>query len=127
MHLRIRCSIVISLSRFAVSGSINNTYNQIELHCHTKQGKSMTASHPATTGETSTIYHAPQIFNQAAIYIVALLVPIFVLPPIVAIRNDLKQRGVISTGTIMLSLVVLLVIVVALWLARHLKATAYVI
>jgi len=87
----------------------------------------MTASRPAATGDTSTIYRAPQLFNQAAVYIVALLVPIFALVPIVAIRNDLKQHGTISLATITLSLVVLLVIVVAFWLARHLKATAYLL
>ncbi len=73
----------------------------------------MTASRPAATGDTSTIYRAPQLFNQAAVYVVALLVPIFALVPIVAIRNDLKQHGTISLATITLSLVVLLVIVVA--------------
>jgi hypothetical protein len=87
----------------------------------------MTASHPAATGETCTIYHEPQVFNQVAVYIVALLVPIFALIPIVAIRNDLKQLGVISTGTITLSLVLVLIILVAFWVARHLKATAYLI
>ena len=88
-------------------------------------GQIMTASHPAATGETCTIYHEPQVFNQVAVYIVALLVPVFALIPIVAIRNDLKQQGVISTGTITISLVLLLVILVAFWVARHLKRTAY--
>ncbi len=84
----------------------------------------MTTSHPAATGETCTIYRAPQVFNQVAVYIVALLVPIFALVPIVAIRNNLKQGGIITVGTITLSLVVLLGILIAFWLARHLKATA---
>jgi hypothetical protein len=85
----------------------------------------MTAPHPAATGETLTIYRAPEIFNQAAVYIVALLVPIFALVPTVAIRNDLKQRGTISSATITLSVVILLIILVAFLVARHLKATAY--
>ena len=86
----------------------------------------MTASRPAT-GQTSTIYRAPQLFNQAAVYIVALLVPIFALVPIVAVRNDLRLHGTISSATITVSLVVLLAIVVAFWVARHLKATAYLL
>ncbi len=87
----------------------------------------MTSSRSATTGETATIYRAPEVSNQAALYIAAPLIPILALVPIFAIRNDLKSGGTISTTTIIVSLVILLAILTTLWLARHQTAIPYLL
>jgi hypothetical protein len=81
----------------------------------------------AATGETSKIYQASSVYNQAAVYIVALLLPIVALGPIIAVRNDLKYSGTISLSSIGLTLGLVLGAIIALRVARHAKATPYLV
>lgn len=87
----------------------------------------MTSHTPATTGETSRIYRVPPVYSQAAIYIILLLLPLFAIGPIVVIRNDLKQSGSVSVGSVALMLGLLLGATIALWVASRAKTTSYLV